>query len=99
LSRQAVVAKTPQASADLLAQLAHVLWHLLEALRVAAILLAPFLPEAAREIVKRLGVPTVELDDLSCARFGAGARFRLIAGAPLFPRVAPSLSGARASVA
>jgi methionyl-tRNA synthetase len=99
LSRRAVVAKTAEAAADLLAQLAHVLWHLLEALRVAAILLSPFLPDAACEIARRLGVPAAELDDLSCARFGAGARFRLAAGPPLFPRLAPSPSGARASVA
>lgn len=99
LSRRALAAKTPQAAADLLAQLAHVLWHLLEALRVAAILLSPFLPDAAHEIATRLGLAVAELDDLSCARFGAGKRFRLVSGRPLFPRVAPLLSGARASVA
>jgi methionyl-tRNA synthetase len=99
LSRRAVAAKTPEAAADLLAQLAHVLWHLLEALRVTATLLSPFLPDAAREIATRLGVPAAELDDLSCARFGGAARFRPVSGLPLFPRVAPSLSGARAGVA
>lgn len=99
LSRRALAAKTTEAAADLLAQLAHVLWHLLEALRITAILLAPFLPSAAREIAARLGVAAEQLDDSSCARFGVGGRFRLVAGAPLFPRVAPSLSGARASVA
>jgi methionyl-tRNA synthetase len=99
LSRRAVVAKTPEAAADLLAQLAHVLWHLLEALRVSAVLLSPFLPEAARAIVKRLGTPSAELDDLSCARFGTRSRFRLVTGLPLFPRVASSSSGVRASVA
>ena len=99
LSRRALAAQTTEASSDLLAQLAHVLWHLLEALRVTAILLAPFLPDAAREIAVRLGIPATQLDDASRARFGAGGRFRPISGAPLFPRIAPSLSGARASVA
>lgn len=88
LSRRAKTAKTPEAAADLLAQLAHVLWRLCEALRVVAILLAPFLPEAARGIVTRLGVPEAQLHDLACARFGAGARFSPTPGAALFPRIA-----------
>jgi methionyl-tRNA synthetase len=98
LSRRAVTSKTPEAAADLLAQLAHVLWHLLEALRVGAILLAPFLPRAARAIVARLGVPETQLHDLGLARFGAGGRFKLVAGPPLFPRLG-SLSGAGTRVA
>src|SRR5205085_12343356 len=53
LSRRAKAAKTHAAADDLLAQLAHVLWRLLEALRVTAILLAPFLPQAAHAIALR----------------------------------------------
>jgi methionyl-tRNA synthetase len=88
LSRRAKAAATPQAAADLLAQLAHVLWRLLEALRVTATLLAPFLPGAAHRIAERIGVPTTQLHDLSRARFGAGGRFTPRSGPPLFPRIA-----------
>jgi methionyl-tRNA synthetase len=87
LSRRARTAKTPAAAADLSAQLAHVLWHLLEALRVTAILLAPFLPDAARELVARIGSAESELNELSRATFGAGRCFRPRAGSPLFPRL------------
>lgn len=98
LSRRAIACKTPQAGADLSAQLAHVLWHLLEALRVSAILLAPFLPDAAHGIVSRLGVPAAQLSNLSRARFGGVGRFRPVAGPPLFPKLG-SLSGAGTRVA
>ncbi len=87
LSRRAKAAKTPQAASDLLAQLAHVLWRLTEALRVTAILLAPFLPEAARDIARRIGAPEADLGELTCAHFGAGKRFTPCAGPPLFPRL------------
>ncbi len=87
LSRRAKTAKTRAAADDLLAQLAHVLWRLLEALRVTAILLAPFLPEAACGITQRIGAPLAELLDLGSARFGAGKRFTPCAGPPLFPRL------------
>jgi methionyl-tRNA synthetase len=87
LSRRAKAAKTPEAAADLLAQLAHVLWRLCEALRVTAVLLAPFLPEAARGIITRLGAPEAQLNDLASARFGACTRFSPTAGGALFPRL------------
>jgi methionyl-tRNA synthetase len=87
LSRRAKAAKTPEAAEDLLAQLKHVLWHLLEALRVTAVLLAPFLPEAARAIATRIGAPEAELADWGCGRFGAGARFTPTSGPALFPRL------------
>jgi methionyl-tRNA synthetase len=87
LSRRAKTAPTLAAANDLLAQLAHVSWHLLEALRVVAVLLAPFLPEAARAIAERLGVDTVQLDDVAHARFGGYDAFRPSAGPPLFPRI------------
>jgi methionyl-tRNA synthetase len=89
LSRRAKAAKTPEAAQDLLAQLSHVLWRLCEGLRVTAVLLAPFLPEASRSIVARLGVPEAELGSLAHARFGAGARFAPQPGKALFPRLAP----------
>jgi methionyl-tRNA synthetase len=89
LSRRAKAAKTPEATADLLAQLDHVLWRLCEALRVTAILLAPFLPGASRAIVERLGVSEAELKSLARARFGAAGRFKPQPGPPLFPRLTP----------
>jgi len=88
LSRRAKTARTPEAAADLLAQLAHVLWRLCEGLRVTAVLLAPFLPAAARRIVDRLGVPEAHLRELRFARFGAGEHFRPEPGPALFPRIA-----------
>jgi methionyl-tRNA synthetase len=87
LSRRAITAKSPVGADELVAQLGHVLWRLCEALRVSAILLWPFLPEAARDIVTRLGSPPRELKSLNSARFGAGGQFRPAPGAPLFPRI------------
>lgn len=87
LSRRATCAATAQARADLLAQLSHVLWRLFEALRVAALLLAPFLPDAAARLVERIGVPRRQLASLETARFGGGPSFRPHAGPPLFPRL------------
>lgn len=86
LSRRVLSAKTPDAAADLLAQLSHVLWRLCEALRVAAILLAPFLPDAASAVLARLGVDDAQRGDLAQARFGREKRFRPRGGPPLFPR-------------
>lgn len=88
LSRRAKTAKTPEAIRDLLAQLGHVLWRLCEGLRVTAVLLAPFLPDAAGSIITRLGVPEAQLTSLAHARFGAGARFAPQPGKVLFPRLA-----------
>lgn len=87
LSRRAKCAPTEQACSDLSAQLAHVLWRLLEALRVTAVLLAPFLPTIAQRIIQRLGVPLGHLQDFERARFGAGRRFRLQPGEALCPRL------------
>lgn len=87
LSRRARAAKTNAVAAELLAQLAHVLWQLCEALRVVAILLWPFLPESACEISTRLGLPAAHAHRLDRARFGSGTRFHPRQGGPLFPRL------------
>jgi methionyl-tRNA synthetase len=97
LSRRAITTASALAAADLRSQLGHVLWHLLEALRVAAVLLWPFLPAAARRIGARLGVSAAQLEEARAARFGAQQRFCLVAGPPLFPRLASG--GARSRVA
>ena len=87
LSKRAYQVASLDARSDLLAQLAHVLWRLLEALRVTAILLAPFLPDTARSIAERVGFDPAQLGDYAAARFGSGRRFRPAAGPPLFPRL------------
>ncbi|HEY6079147.1 MAG TPA: methionine--tRNA ligase, partial [Polyangiaceae bacterium] len=89
LSRRATCGATPQARADLLAQLSHVLWRLLEGLRITALLLAPFLPQAARRIAERLGLPSAALASLEQADFGAGPQFHPRAAPALFPRLEP----------
>jgi methionyl-tRNA synthetase len=73
------------------ADLATALYTSCEALRVVALLLAPFLPEAAPALLARLGLPEAlvraRLPD-DAARFGALAPGTPVAkGAPLFPRV------------
>ncbi|RYZ10178.1 MAG: methionine--tRNA ligase [Myxococcales bacterium] len=90
LCRRVASARTREAAADLKAQLAHVLWRLCEALRVTAVLLAPFLPKGAAEILQRLGVSAAQRRDLSLARFGLEGRFRPKSGPPLFPRLGVS---------
>lgn len=87
LSKRVTLSPAGQARDDLLAQLGHVLWRLLEALRVTAILLAPFLPEAAHGIARRVGFSEQQLGELDRARFGSGPRYRPQAGPPLFPRL------------
>ena len=61
-----------------------------ESLRILALLLAPFLPDASQEILGRLGLP----DALASARLPADAAWGAIPvgaattrGAPLFPRI------------
>lgn len=65
--------------------LGNVLWHLLEALRVSAVLLAPFAPKAAVRICERLGVPQRTLASLDRARFGDCRTFAAEDGPALFP--------------
>jgi methionyl-tRNA synthetase len=97
LSRRARTVSRSEAAADLQAQLAHVLWRLCEALRVTAILLAPFLPRAARGIFERLGAPVEQLASLNDAQFGRQRVFRPRNGPVLFPRQRPSASAIAAS--
>jgi methionyl-tRNA synthetase len=87
LSKRATALPTGRDRDVVLAQLGHVLWRLLEALRITAILLAPFLPEAARGIARRAGFSEEQLGTLDWARFGSGPRYRPQAGPPLFPRL------------
>jgi methionyl-tRNA synthetase len=80
------LAKRPEGRASA----ATVLYNACEALRVTALLLAPFLPETAQRIAERLGVP----DLLAQARLPQAAAWgQLVRGTPiakgesLFPRI------------
>ncbi len=61
-----------------------------EALRITALLLAPFLPQTSREICSRLGIPDA-LDDArlpeAAAWGGLSPGLATTVGEPLFPRV------------
>lgn len=87
LSRRVVTSAEASARSELLAQLRHVLFRLCEALRLTALLIAPFLPETARRIGAALGLPSGALESLEWARFGRVERFRLRQAPPLFPRI------------
>jgi len=81
---------------EVAARLGHVLWHLFESLRVIAVLLAPFLPNAATLVVERLGLSRSTLKALDQARFGVCSRFVALPGPPPFPKLADRLSGLNA---
>jgi len=80
-------------------RLANVLSECLEAIRVVAVLAEPAIPSSARKIHEALGLgPTLGLWSES-ARWRDGASFRVVAGAPLFPRIerAPESTGTSAA--
>ncbi|WP_324668549.1 methionine--tRNA ligase [Geochorda subterranea] len=66
-----------------------VLYHLAEALRVTALLVAPFLPKTGQAIWEQLGIDeplaSQRFSDLSWGRIRPGTRTRR--GQPLFPRI------------
>ncbi len=70
------------------------LYHASESLRQIALLLAPFLPGTAREILTRLGVPAsfeaARIERVRGPALAPGTPIRK--GAPLFPRLAPPTS-------
>ncbi len=70
-------------------RLATVLYQLAEALRVTALLVAPFLPKTGRRIWEQLGmeqpVESFRFEDLRWGRIRPGTRVRR--GDPLFPRI------------
>ncbi|HET9931262.1 MAG TPA: hypothetical protein VFQ35_11265, partial [Polyangiaceae bacterium] len=76
---------TTNGSDDCAGELGNVLWHLLEALRVVAVLVAPFLPRTAAQLCERIGVPRRQLIDLENARFGSWSTYAPDGGPPLFP--------------
>ncbi len=80
------LAKDPEKSDEL----AFVIWSLLEAIRIVAILLSPFTPEASSEVIRRIGLPDEPVTDLEAAcvwgAFEGGTPVEK--GAALFPRIA-----------
>jgi len=87
LSRRLKAESSEGGRGELAVRLGHVLWHLFESLRVIAVLLAPFLPNAAGAVVERLGISPATLNALDGARFGVGSRFVALPGSPLFPKL------------
>ena len=71
-------------------ELARVLYCLAEGLRIAAVMISPVMPNAARAIRERLGLAPeaqVKVEDLGWGRLPEGAQ--VTPGEPLFPRVVP----------
>ena len=67
-------------------RLARVLYNLLETVRICGGLLAPFMPDTAAEIAKRLGGAEMDWDSLN--RFGVlNPEAAVVAGPALFPRI------------
>jgi methionyl-tRNA synthetase len=68
------------------ARLAGVMRRCLEICRVAAVLLSPVAPNKAQELAQKLGVPTLDVNNVgSLSRLIEGAS--VSAGEPLFPRM------------
>ena len=73
-------------SEELRPRLARVLYNLLEAVRVCAGLLTPFMPDTAAEIARRLGGAAMDWESLG--RWGLlDAQVATVAGPALFPRI------------
>ncbi len=69
-------------------RLGTVLYNLLEAVRLVALLVGPFLPDTAKSIMSTLGQPEAELNLIDNSRWGLLQPGTPIAkAAPLFPRI------------
>jgi methionyl-tRNA synthetase len=74
------------------AALDEVLWASAEALRVAAVLLSPVMPQAAGTILARLDAPVRHAGELNLARdgvFQTSGRRHVLRGSALWPRLEP----------
>ena len=80
-----VLAKDPSSKA----RLNTVIYNILEALRIIAILLFPFMPDSAGDILSRLGIEDIESQtfDSICTWGGLSEGNVLTRGKSLFPRV------------
>ncbi len=74
-----------------------VIYHILEALRWVAVLVGPFMPDTARDMLEQLGLHPDD-EQLSRATIdawgGLKAGTRVKKGAPLFPRIEPDQAAA-----
>ena len=71
-------------------ELAFVIYNLLEAIRIAAHLLAPFMPQTSAEALRRIAcADEAQCDDLraACAWGGLAGGAPVEKGDPLFPRL------------
>ena len=84
-----VVARDPARAAELDRQL----YDISEAVRLAAVLLAPVMPQSSARVLERIGAPaasdTLRLDHDGVWRTPPGAERRLVKGPPLWPRLEP----------
>jgi len=66
-----------------------VIYHLLEALRVIAVLIYPFMPDSAEKIMRQIGINDTPSQDFDSIRNwgGVGSGNPLTRGPALFPRV------------
>ena len=80
-----VLARDPQSKG----RLAGVIYNTLEALRVIAVVITPFMPDAAGDIMKRLGITDSASQDFDSVRQWGGlpAGNEITRGDSLFPRV------------
>jgi methionyl-tRNA synthetase len=70
------------------ARVAHILYDVAEALRIAAILLLPAIPASAAEILRRVGAPTPGAGHrLEDAAWGAAGALAAIKADPMWPRI------------
>ena len=84
-----VTARDPARGAELDRQL----YDVSEAVRIAAVLLAPVMPRSCREVLARVGAPG-EVSDLDLDRDAVwttppGAERQMVKGGPLWPRLEP----------
>jgi methionyl-tRNA synthetase len=68
------------------AELRAVMYNLFEELRIAAIMLHPFMPATSNEMLSQLGLGPAELDFKSRLKYGKTLAAKIKKGAPLFPR-------------
>lgn len=80
-----VLAKDPSSKA----RLDTVIYNILESLRVIAVLITPFMPDSAGDILNRLGIEDVDSQDFSSIRAWGGLPEGnvITRGTSLFPRV------------
>jgi len=69
-------------------RLAHVMYNLLETLRICAILLTPFIPQSAAEVLRQVGADSACSDWDSAGRWGVlPGTVSVVRGENLFPRI------------